>query len=55
MRNTKVPNNRVNSDSQKRRGFRYATATPLLSAGYAQRYVLSEISNFGQDRYLNSP
>jgi hypothetical protein len=31
-------NNRVNSGCQKRRGFRCATTTPLLAAGYAKRY-----------------
>ncbi len=29
-------NNRVNSDCQKQRGFRYVTATALLAAGYAK-------------------
>jgi len=31
-------NNRINSDKQKWRGFRYAPTTPLLSAGYAVRF-----------------
>lgn len=38
-----TPNNRVNSDCQKRRGFRYAPATPLLAAGYAKRWALKSI------------
>ena len=33
----KQANNRVNSDCQKRRAFRYATSPPLLAAGYAKR------------------
>lgn len=34
------PNNSIHADCQKRRGFRSATATPLLAAGDARRYVL---------------
>jgi hypothetical protein len=30
-------NNAINSDSKKRRGFRYAPATTLLAAGYGWR------------------
>jgi len=47
MRQVKeMPNKSVNSDCQKRRGFRFASATPLLAAGYAWRYtaVKGEIS-----------
>jgi len=35
----KKANKSIHSDSQKRRGFRYATATPLLAAGDAKRYT----------------
>jgi len=32
-------NNHIHSDSKKRRGFRYATATPLSTAGDVKRYA----------------
>jgi len=35
----KSANNAINSDFKKRRGFRYATASPLFEAGYGKRYV----------------
>jgi hypothetical protein len=31
-------NNHMHSDSKKRRGFRYATATPLFAAGDVKRW-----------------
>ncbi len=33
----KLANKSIHADCQKRRGFRYATATPLLAAGDAKR------------------
>ena len=35
----KSPNKSIHADCQKRRGFRCATATPLLASGDAGRYV----------------
>ncbi len=34
----KGANKSIHTDCQKRRGFRYATAAPLLAAGDAKRY-----------------
>jgi len=36
-------NNHIHSDSKKRRGFRYATATPLSTAGDVKRYASGDI------------
>ncbi len=35
--------NRINSDCQKRRAFRYATGTPLLSSGYANVEAVEKV------------
>jgi len=35
----KAHNKALHSDCQKWRGFRYATATPLLAAGELGRYI----------------
>ena len=38
------PNNHMHSDSKKRRGFRYAPATPLFAAGDVKRYAAGCVS-----------
>ncbi|CAB5504551.1 hypothetical protein AZO1586I_1303 [Bathymodiolus thermophilus thioautotrophic gill symbiont] len=37
-----MPNKSIHTDRQKRRGFRCATVTPLLSAGDAGRYIFKQ-------------
>lgn len=38
-------NNHMHSDRKKRRGFRYAPATPLFAAGDVKRYVADRMNN----------